>query len=71
MGSGRVAVVTGGARGLGRGIALALAAHGATVVVNYLSHQAAAEETARRIAAGGGSGWPLRADVTDSGEAKG
>ena len=47
--SGKVALVTGGSRGIGRAISLALAAHGAKLVVNYASNTAAAEETVRSI----------------------
>ena len=43
---GKVAVVTGGTRGIGRAISLSLAEAGAKLVVNYLSNEAAAEETA-------------------------
>ena len=45
---GKVAIVTGGARGIGRAIALRLAREGAQVVVNYLSNQAAADEVVRQ-----------------------
>ena len=43
--AGQVAVVTGGSRGIGRAIALTLAAMQAHVIVNYVAHQDAAEET--------------------------
>ena len=50
----KVALVTGGSRGIGRAIATTLAAAGATVVVNYKGNQAAADEVVREIAAGDG-----------------
>ncbi len=46
---GRVAIVTGGGRGLGRAIAFRLAAEGANVAISYRSNDAAAEETAEQI----------------------
>jgi 3-oxoacyl-[acyl-carrier protein] reductase len=63
---GRVAVVTGGSRGIGRAIAIALAARGAKVVVNYTSNEAAANETAAAVTAAGGSAVTKRFDVADS-----
>ena len=47
--TGRVALVTGGSRGIGKAISLALAAHGAKVAINYATNATAAEETARAI----------------------
>ncbi len=63
---GRVAVVTGGSRGIGRAIAVVLGARGARVVVNYTSNEAAAADTVQMIAAAGGTGVALRFDVADN-----
>jgi 3-oxoacyl-[acyl-carrier protein] reductase len=60
----RIAVVTGGSRGIGRGIALELAQHGATVVVNYQSSAAAANEVVEQIKSGGGQAMAFQADVS-------
>jgi 3-oxoacyl-[acyl-carrier protein] reductase len=65
--AGQVAVVTGGSRGIGRAIAAALARAGAAVVVNYRENEAAAAETVRAIAAGGGIAEPVCFDVGDAG----
>jgi 3-oxoacyl-[acyl-carrier protein] reductase len=61
----RTCVVTGASRGIGRGIAEELAAHGATVVVNYRSSAAEAEATAETIRDDGGDAIVAQADVTD------
>ena len=63
---GRVALVTGGSRGIGRAIAVALGAKGARVVVNYTANEAAANETAASVAAVGGVAALKRFDVSDS-----
>lgn len=60
----RVAIITGASRGIGRAIALALAAEGANVVVNYASSSAAADEVVKAITDGGGSAIALQADVS-------
>ena len=62
---GRVALVTGAARNIGRAIALELAAAGASVVVNARTAQADAESVAAEIRAGGGDAMAFVADVTD------
>jgi 3-oxoacyl-[acyl-carrier protein] reductase len=61
---GRVALVTGGSRGIGRACALALADAGATVVVGYVQQEAAAAEVVRTIRAAGGEASALRGDVS-------
>ncbi|MEA5507659.1 3-oxoacyl-[acyl-carrier-protein] reductase [Halotia wernerae UHCC 0503] len=61
---GKVALVTGASRGIGRAIALELAAQGATVVVNYASSSAAAENVVAEIAQAGGQALALQADVS-------
>lgn len=61
--SGKVALVTGASRGIGRGSALALAAQGADVVVNYRSHLEEAQEVAARIEALGRRALIWQADV--------
>ncbi len=67
----QVALVTGGSRGIGRGIAEALAAEGARVGVVYKGNQVAAEEVVRAILGKGGQAIALQADVTDPAAAKG
>jgi len=64
--TGQVALVTGGSRGIGRAVALRLAAAGATVVVNYRENAPAAEETVRLIAAAGGRASAACFDVGDA-----
>ncbi|MDT5062850.1 MAG: 3-oxoacyl-[acyl-carrier protein] reductase [Acidobacteriota bacterium] len=66
---GRVAIVTGGSRGIGRATVLRLAEAGADVVVNYLSNERAAEEVAERAREFGVDALAVRADVSDVGQA--
>ncbi len=63
---GRVALVTGGSRGIGRAICEALGARGAKVLVNYASQEAAALETAKLVEAAGGEAVITGFDVSDS-----
>lgn len=63
--TGRIALVTGGSRGIGRGCALALARAGADVIVNFVTSKSAAEETAAEIIALGRRCWIVKADVSE------
>jgi len=63
---GKVFLVTGGSRGIGRAIALQASSAGAKVVVNYLSSEKAAGEVVSAIQAGGGEAFAHGADVSDS-----
>jgi 3-oxoacyl-[acyl-carrier protein] reductase len=62
--AGKVAVVTGGARDIGRAISVKLAKEGAKVVVNYLNSEKDAAETLNEIASIGGEAIAVKADVT-------
>ena len=59
------AVVTGGSRGIGRAVAEALAAEGATVAVIYAGNTKAAEDTVRAIEEAGGKAFAVQCDVAD------
>ena len=61
---GPVCIVTGGSRGLGRAIALALGGEGCRVVVNYAASAAAAEEVVAEIKKLGGDGVAVQADMS-------
>jgi len=63
--AGRVAIVTGGSRGVGRATTRRLATRGYAVVVNYLHDQRAAESAVEAILAGHGDAVAVRADVAD------
>jgi 3-oxoacyl-[acyl-carrier protein] reductase len=63
--SGRVALVTGGSRGIGRAICLRLAGHGAYVLINYSRNDRAARETLAQIEERGGAGEVARFSVAD------
>lgn len=63
--SGKVALVTGGGRDIGRSVSLRLAKAGATVIVNFANNADAANDTVRAITDAGGSARAHRADVTD------
>lgn len=62
----RVALVTGGSRGIGRAVSLALAERGASVIVNYAGNREAAEKTVSDIQTAGGDARAIQADVADT-----
>jgi 3-oxoacyl-[acyl-carrier protein] reductase len=63
---GKIALVTGGSRGIGRAIGVALGRLGAKVVLNYTSNEAAAAEAAAAVVAAGGAVVTKRFDVADA-----
>jgi 3-oxoacyl-[acyl-carrier protein] reductase len=63
---GKVALVTGGSRGIGRAIALALGRRGATVIINYAAREDAAREAAAAVEAAGGKAAVAGFDVASS-----
>lgn len=69
--TGKVAVVTGASKGIGAGIAKALAAEGASVVVNYASSKAGAETVVAEITTAGGKAVAVGGDVSKGAEAQG
>src|SRR5271167_3358415 len=69
--TGKVAVVTGASKGIGAGIAKALAAEGASVVVNYASSKNGADTVVKEIADAGGKAIAVGGDVSKAAEAQG
>ncbi len=65
---GKVALVTGASRGIGRGIAVALGRRGAKVIVNFASREDAARETVAEVEAAGGQAVICKFDVANSAE---
>lgn len=65
----RVALVTGGSRGIGKAIALEFAQRGAAVAVNYINSSKAAQEVVEVIKAGGGQAQAFQADISDFSQA--
>ena len=68
---GRVALVTGASKGIGAGIAKALGAEGASVVVNYASSKDGADAVVDAITAAGGKAVAVQGNVADEADAKG
>src|ERR1041384_4188508 len=66
--AGRVALVTGGSRGIGAAIAVSLAEAGASVAVNYLQKEREAEAVAEAVRTKGRKAIAVRADVSSSAE---
>ena len=63
---GKIAVVTGASKGIGAGIAKALAAEGATVIVNYASSKSDADAVVAQIAEAGGCAFAVQADMSQA-----
>ena len=61
----RHALVTGGSRGIGRGISLKLAEQGVHVAINYVKDEASAKKTLEQVRARGADGFVVQADVCD------
>src|SRR5205823_3371924 len=61
---GKVALVTGSSRGIGRGIAIKLAQCGVRTAIHYYTQEAEANDTLAKVRAGGSDGFTVQADVT-------
>jgi len=66
----KVALVTGGSRGIGRAIASRLAGQGAKIVVNYATNEAAAQRAVEEIVSAGGAALALQGDVSQAAQAQ-
>lgn len=66
----RVALITGGSRGIGKGIALRLAQEGARIAISYHSNKTAAQQALRQLQSSGADCVAIETDVTDSGRAE-
>ena len=62
---GKIALITGASRGIGQGVAIKFAEHGAYVGINYLSNEKGARETLKTIQDNGGDGLILKGDVSN------
>ncbi len=67
---GKIALVTGASRGLGKAIALKMASLGAQVAINYLNNDTEAEKVAREVEARGNQAFLVKANVADTGAVK-
>lgn len=65
----RVALITGGSRGIGRGIAMRLAQEGARIAISYRSNKSAAQQALRQLQANGADCVAVETDVTDAAKA--
>ena len=63
--AGKIALVTGASKGIGKAIARNLGGEGATVVANYAADRGGAERTVEEIVSGGGQAWSVRGDFSD------
>src|SRR5438445_10839776 len=66
----RVALVTGGSRGIGRGIAVRLAKDGARVAIAYRTNKAAAQQTLLQLQASGAASVAVETDISDASRAE-
>src|ERR1700761_3894549 len=67
---GQAALVTGADSGIGKGVALALAAAGAKVIINHVDAHEVAQQTVDEITAAGGTAYAIHADISKEDEVK-